>query len=71
MYQIPDDRSTVSFDLNVTEDMTVEWVEVTIDIQQSFCVRLQSGAHLPRRYQNNAHDRKHRTRDQQLDEWRL
>lgn len=34
--QIPDDRSTLSFDLNVTEDMTVEWVEVTIDNTNRF-----------------------------------
>jgi len=27
---IPDDRNTYSFDLNITEDITVEWVEATI-----------------------------------------
>jgi|GEM_PF-2250220 len=27
---IPDDRNTYSFDLNVTEDFTLEWVEATI-----------------------------------------
>jgi len=28
---IPDDQSTLSFDINLTKDITVEWVEVTID----------------------------------------
>ena len=28
---IPDDRNTYSFDINITEDITVEWVEATIN----------------------------------------
>jgi len=46
--QIPDNKSTLFFDLNITADMTVEWIEVTLDNTSRFASDYRVGLTSPR-----------------------